>query len=309
MANAAQAQGEVTAGGTLHIVGGISDEGVDGFENFYNRIVVRYSNTLDSGLEIGGRAAIFVSDDPVRNYNPGESFITIGGGFGTIALGNHVTAVHATVPFPLMTPDSPHWAHHTMFTSLKPANTPGLWPFFGATPNNISYSTPTIGGLVARVTFAPHTTANQSNQITDAVKDEDHAEDYIAAAVRYSASMGGADLAVGVGMQTAKDDAVDALAVTGTLGIGGITLGAAWHDNGDDGTEGFVVSAKYTLGAISPSIAYGDYENAKGGDENYLVIGGNYSIGGGLSAFGEYIALEVEDADDTVLMGGVRLDF
>ncbi len=310
-AGTASAQGNVTAGGTLHIVGGISDhdDGVDGIESFYNRIVVGYSNTLENGLEIGGRLAVFVEDDAVRSYNPGESFVTIGGGFGTIALGNHVTAVHATLPFPILTPDSPHWGHQGMFAGLSPANGPGLWPFFGVTPNGISYSTPTMGGLVAMVTFAPHSQANQSNQITDAVKDEDNAEDYMAAAIKYSANMGGVDIAFGVGMQTAEDDMVDSVAATGTLGVGGATLAASWHDNGDESTEGFTLSAKYTLGAIAPAIAYGQMENKDGGDESYLVIGSSYNVGGGLSAFAEYIALEVEDDDETILLSGVRLDF
>ena len=311
LAGTASAQGTVTAGGTLHIVGGTSDhdDGVDGIDSFYNRIVVGYSNTLESGLEIGGRLAIFVENDAVRFYNPGESFVTIGGGFGTIALGNHVTAVHATVPFPILTPDSPHWGHQTLFSGLSPSNGPGLWPFFGVTPNGISYSTPTMGGLVAMVTYAPNSEANQSNVLSDAIADADNAEDYLAAAIKYSGSMGGMDIALGVGMQTAKDDMVDSVVATGTLGFGGATVAASWHDNGDDSTEGYTLSAKYALGAIAPSIAYGQLENANGGDESYLVIGSSYNIGGGLSAFAEYIGLEVEDEDETILLSGVRLDF
>ena len=278
-------------------------------EQFYSRIVVGYSNTLDSGLEIGGRAAIFVVDDPIRSYNPGETFITIGGGFGTIALGNHVTAVHATMPFPLMTPDSPHWGHQGMFTGLDMASGHGLWPFFGVTPTGISYSTPTVGGLVAMVTFAPHSESNPTNQISDAMASSDNAENYMAAAVRYSGNMGGMDIALGVGMQTAEDDMVDAVAATATLGFGGLTVGAGWHDNGDMGTEGITLSAKYALGAITPAIAYNQYENEDGDDESHLILGSSYSIGGGLSAFAEYIALEVEDDEDTILMSGVRLDF
>ena len=307
----AQAQGEVTVGGTLHFVAGTSDhdDGVDGIESFFNRIVVRYSNTLDNGLEINGRAAIFVSDNANRFYNPGESFITIGGGFGTIALGNHVTAVHATLPFPLLTPDSPHWTHHTMFAGLDPENPFGLWPFFGWTPSGITYSTPTMGGLVARVTYAPHTKAYQNNQITDAIGDEDNAENYMAAAVSYSGSMGGMDVGLGVGMQTAEDDAVDSIAATATLGFGAATVAVAWHDNGDDGTDGFTLSAKYTIGAIAPAISYGQMETADGNDESFLVVGSGYNIGGGLSAFAEYIALEIEDKDETILLSGVRLDF
>ena len=315
-AGTASAQGNVTAGGTLHIVGGISDhdDGVDGIESFYNRIVVGYSNALENGLEIGGRLAVFVENDSSRFYNPGESFVTIGGGFGTIALGNHVTAVHATVPFPILTPDSPHWGHQGMFSGLSPSNGPGLWPFFGITPNGISYSTPTMGGLVAMVTFAPHADASQNNQIKDVVKadykaDNIDADDYMAAAIKYSGNMGGMDIALGVGMQTAEDDMVDSIVASGTLGVGGATLAASWHDNGDDGTEGITLSAKYTIGAIAPAIAYGQLENEDGGDESYLVVGSSYNVGGGLSAFAEYIALEVEDDDETILLSGVRLDF
>lgn len=55
MANGAQAQGEVTVGGTVEVIGGASDNGYDGLSRgLFSRINVGYTNTLDNGLEISG---------------------------------------------------------------------------------------------------------------------------------------------------------------------------------------------------------------------------------------------------------------
>ena len=53
MANGAQAQGEVTVGGTVEVIGGTSDNGSDGLSRgLFSRFTVGYANTLENGLEI-----------------------------------------------------------------------------------------------------------------------------------------------------------------------------------------------------------------------------------------------------------------
>ena len=60
MASGAQAQGEVTVGGVVEVVGGMSDDsraegGVDGLDRgLFSRINVGYTNTLENGLVITG---------------------------------------------------------------------------------------------------------------------------------------------------------------------------------------------------------------------------------------------------------------
>ena len=306
MASAAQAQGEVTAGATVYVVGATSDhdKGVDGFDTLYNRIVVDYANTLGNGLEIKGKAAVFVVKDAIRPYDPGVSYVSVGGGFGTVTMGHHAPAVHATLPFPYFGVDTPIWVHYTLFTGLPVVNSTFAWHAFGSAPASITYATPTMGGLTARVTYAPNFGADPSTSVR-----ADGPEDYMAAAAAYEVDMGGAIISLGAGMQTAADDAVDSMAAVGKIEFGGAAVAAGLYDNGDMGTEGMSVSAKYTLGSITPSITYAELETAMGMDQSVLAVTSSYEVGGGFSAFVEYVGLEVGDDDETLLLSGVVLDF
>ena len=63
-AGTAHAQGEVTVGGVIEVIGGSSDhaEGQDGFDRgLFSRINVNYSNTLDNGLVISGNIAYLLN--------------------------------------------------------------------------------------------------------------------------------------------------------------------------------------------------------------------------------------------------------
>ena len=64
MANGVQAQGEVTVGGAIEVIGGTSDhdDGNDGFDRgLFSRINVGYTNTLDNGLVISGNIAYLLN--------------------------------------------------------------------------------------------------------------------------------------------------------------------------------------------------------------------------------------------------------
>ena len=63
-AGTAHAQGEVTVGGAIEVIGGTSDhaDGQDGFDRgLFSRINVNYSNTLDNGLVISGNIAYLLN--------------------------------------------------------------------------------------------------------------------------------------------------------------------------------------------------------------------------------------------------------
>ena len=121
----------------------------------------------------------------------------------------------------------------------------------------------------------------------------------------------------------AADDWVGSVTIAASAGMGSATVGFSWHDNGDNvdgtyqrGTTGWTAGAKYLLGAITPRITYSSMEcdNCDNQDEETaLVVGASYAVGGGLSVFAEYLAMEatrngVAD-DDTLLMSGASLDF
>ena len=148
-------------------------------------------------------------------------------------------------------------------------------------------------------------------------------EDYLNASVTFGTDMGGMSVNVGAAFQTAADDYVDSVTIAASAGMGGATVGFSWYDNGDNvdgtyrsGTTGWTVGAKYSLGAITPGITYSSLECDNWEDqdeETALVLGASYAVGGGLSVFAEYLAMEttrngVAD-DETLLMSGITLGF
>ena len=368
MANGAQAQGEVTVGGAIEVVGGTSDyaDGLDGFDRgLFSRINVNYSNTLDNGLVISGNIAYLLNqrganaqptvntddisemmDDGMmmtdmdinvsksqnrQNYAPDILAISVGGGFGTITMGHHAMAACATLPRPIaFVPGGVNATWHSLFMGLSTVNVTHSEVNYCGTPTGISYSTPSMGGLSAMVSYAPNMDADQTGSLSNASTD---GEDYLNAAVSFGSDMGGMSVNVGAAFQTAADDYVDSVTIAASAGMGGATVGVSWYDNGDpdnvyrSGTTGWTVGAKYSLGAITPGITYsqmerdafvdGDGNSKAAREETALVIGASYAVGGGLTAFAEYLSLETTDAsagtneagDETILMSGVTLGF
>lgn len=359
LAGTAHAQGEVTVGGAIEVIGGSSDhaDGQDGFDRgLFSRINVNYSNTLDNGLVISGNIAyllnqrgdnrtqsvntddiseMMMSDGTMmgdmdidisggqnrQNYAPDILAISVGGGFGTITMGHHAMAACAMLPRPIaFVPGGVNATWHSLFMGVGTINVTHSEVNYCGTPTGISYSTPSMGGLAAMVSFAPNMDADQTGSLSNASRD---GEDYLNAAVTFGSDMGGMSINVGAAFQTAADDYVDSVTVAASAGMGGVTVGFSWYDNGDNvdgtyrsGTTGWTIGAKGSLGAITPGITYSSLEcdNCDDQDEETaLVIGASYAVGGGFSAFAEYLALEttrngVAD-DETILMSGVTLGF
>ena len=339
VAGTASAQGEVSVGGSVEVIGGTSDhdEGQDGFDRgLFSAINVSYSNTLDNGLEINGNINYLInqrnaSPDTV-NYAPDVLNISVGGGFDTVTMGSHAMAacaiqprVIAFVPGGVNATWYRHFAH--LWGSLS--NVVFTHTSYCPTPTAISYTTPTMGGLSAMVSFAPNMSADQTTSLENlsADKYDSAIKDYMAIGGKFSSDMGGMTLNAGGSYQTAADDKLESTAIAATIGVGGATLGFSWYDSGDrsnaayaSGTSGWNIGAKYSLGAITPGITYSQLEMEDGGkdkpstEETAIVIGATYAVGGGLSVFAEYMGLEVQKAgmaaeDETILMSGVTLGF
>ena len=164
-AGTASAQGEVTVGGAVEVIGGTSDhdDGQDGFDRgLFSRINVNYSNTLDNGLVISGNIAYLlnqrgsnatqtISTDDVnemmmdggmmmgdmeidvssgqnrQNYAPDILAISVGGGFGTVTMGHHAMAACAMLPRPI---------------AFVPGGVNATWYtlFYGIGSNNVTHS-------------------------------------------------------------------------------------------------------------------------------------------------------------------------
>lgn len=335
MANAVQAQGEVTVGGVVDFVGGTTDhdKGADGFDRgYFSAIKVNYANTLDNGLKVSGRINYLVNQR--YEFAPDELFVGVAGGFGTVTLGSHAMASCATLPRPLnFAGVDSTW--YTKFSGVGIENVTFAETNYCGTPTAISYSTPKIGGFKAMATYAPHSAATQAKDILDGVVLKDDGSnmksvdgnkpDLMAVAASFSSSMGGMDVNLGASYQTSdankKGEEVDSIAAAGTIGMGGATVGASWYDNGDRNSTGFNVAAKYALGAITPGITWSQQEwdsgAMKGREQTALALRVAYAVGGGLTVFADYIGFDVDymmdgesmSDDETLLMGGAQISF
>jgi len=345
-------QHAVTVGGTVEVLFGSSDhaKGVDGMDRtIFSRINVNYDKTLDSGLAIAARisyglnarnSATYVDIEDDANFTkrgadgkrklklpgtdlggaPDVLFMTVGGGFGTVSVGAHPGATCSLMPRPVAFTQTLNWIHHLQFSGIAYENLLLQEPQYCATPESVSYASPSMGGLKAMITYAPNAVANQAVSLKDAVNNSGtESEDLINAAASWSSSMGGADISLGAGLNNSSGtNGVETMTVAGTMGFGGITVGASYFNHDHTNSTGYTLGAKYSLGPLTPGIVYAveeyDAADAKFAQESGLVIGASYAVGGGMLGFLEYMKLEKDGRtrasdEDTLLIGGLRLDF
>ena len=308
----------------MDVIGGSSDhdDGVDGLDRgIFRRIVVNYDKSLDNGLQVSGDISYLLNTR--YNFAPDVLSLSVGGGFGTVTVGAAAAAACATIPRVIaMVPGGVNATWYTLFSGISGWAPGGNVTFsesnYCGTPESVSYSTPSMGGLSAMVTYAPNMGSTQAQGHKDA---QESAEDYFAAAGKFSGDMGGVGVDLGASFQRANDDRIESVSVAGILSMGGASIGLSWYDNGDasamdldadisdgwgvtsnrSGTQGFSIGVSYQLGAIKPGVTYssmdikasGDGGSVKG-EGTALAVGASYAVGGGLSIFAEYMRLERE---------------
>ena len=311
----------VTVGGVVEFVVGNTDNGDDGFDRGrFSRIIVSYSNSLDSGLEVAGTISYLLNSrdggaananenavEGNRSYAPDVMFLSVGSGFGTVSVGSHAMALCSLHTRTVgLVPSGWNFGH--IFAGFNSNAYDGWYAEdnYCGTPTAVSYASPSMGGFTAMVSFAPNNGTDQFTHRQEAASDA--AENRIEAMGRFTTSMGGADIAVAAGLQTADDDAMDSTVVGAQASFGGITVGADWFDNAS--SDGYNIGAKYTIGSLSPGIVFSSVDNDDGTDAQFMSIGASYQLGGGMAVFVEYSDYEVPNGDEeTAVLGGASIAF
>lgn len=264
-AGTAHAQGEVTVGGVVEVVGGVSDTGVDGLDRgLFSRINVGYSNTLENGLIIsgsisyqvnqrgsGGTAAVNTDDinemmmddgsgmmmgdmdidvtgfESTTNYAPDILSLSVGGGFGTVSVGAHAPASCAMLPRVIaFVPAGVNFTWYTLFTGFDSMNATFAEANYCGTSEAVSYATPSMGGLAAMITYAPNMSANQGTSIKNADAMDGNKPDYVSVAGNFSSDMGGANISLGAAFQT-SGEARDGSSIDSQALAGTVGMGGA----------------------------------------------------------------------------------
>ena len=311
-AGTAHAQGEVTVGGVVEVVGGVSDTGVDGLDRgLFSRINVGYTNTLENGLIISGSISYQVNQrgsggtatadinatevmemgmmegdmmmveadvsgfESTTNYAPDILSLSVGGGFGTVSVGAHAPASCAMLPRVIaFVPAGVNFTWYTLFTGFDSMNATFAEANYCGTSEAVSYATPSMGGLAAMITYAPNMSANQGTSIKNAVDMDGNKPDYVSVAGNFSSDMGGANISLGAAFQT-SGDARDGSSIDSQALAGTVGMGGATLGASwfDNGDiNGTAIAAKYALGNISPGILYTVQEKDSTGEEETALV-------------------------------------
>jgi len=263
-----------------------------------NEIVISFSNKTDSGLTVGGKMEL-------GNYNADaanttgvidESVLTIGGGFGTLRLGNEdsINESFGIGEHDLIDEDlggAPGSSSIVTTAGESGSND----------SNKLAYVTPNMGGFQAGYSIADSGTATQSTDQTAmgfsytmpiaggslAVKYNKQSTDGTASAeteaVNYGAqlTMGAASVIVahgestiGAGLSQSDDREANGLSIRYDLG-GGVSIGASTMEATDDKDKTTAgVAEKYTANAaevsytvapgLTAKVTYYDYDYKRG---------------------------------------------
>ena len=260
-----------------------------------NEIVISFSNKTDSGLTVGGK---FEMDVDAANATTDESVLTIGGGFGTLRLGQE-DSINESFGI---------GEHDLIDEDLSGA--PGSSSIVtnagesGSTDSNkLAYVTPNMGGFQAGYSIMDSGTATQSTdqtamgvsytmpisggslvvkynkQSTDgAAADETEATNYGAMLTMGAAKVivAHGDSTIGAGSSQSDDREANGISIRYDLG-GGISVGASTMEATDDKHKTAAgVAEKYTANAaevsyavapgLTAKVTYYDYDYKRGNE-------------------------------------------
>jgi outer membrane protein OmpU len=260
-----------------------------------NEIVIKFSNKTDSGLTVGGK---FEMDVDAANATTDESVLTIGGGFGTLRLGQEdsVNESFGIGEHDLIDEDLGGAPGSSSIVTTAGES--------GSTDNNkLAYVTPSMGGFQAGYSIADSGTATQSTDATAMgasytmpisggslmVRYNKHSKDGAAGADTESSNygakltMGAASViiahgesTIGAGASQTDDREANGLSISYNLG-GGMKIGASTMEAEDDKDKTAAgVAEKYTANAaevsytvapgLSAKVTYVDYDYKAGGE-------------------------------------------
>jgi len=269
-----------------------------------NEIVISFSNKTDSGLTVGGK---FEMDVDAANATTDESVLTIGGGFGTVRLGQEdsINESFGIGEHDLIDEDISQLPTNASIVTNAGES--------GSNDNNkIAYVTPSMGGFQAGYSVADSGTAVQSTdqtavgasytmpmsggslmirynkQSTDGTTTgETEASNYGAKLTMGAASVivAHGESTIGAGSGQTDDREANGISVRYNMG-GGISIGASTltaEDDKDKTTAG--VAEKYTANiaevsytvapGLSAKVTYLDYDYENGGEASAVDDSGS----------------------------------
>lgn len=230
---------------------------------FWQDVEVKFSmsGTTDGGLEFG--AVIDLDETNVATNDDSGTSVYISGTFGKLTLGDTDGALD--------------WALADMdngMTSIADDHSTHV-AFFGGNDMD-GHGDNQV--LRYENTFGAFGFAVSAEQLGDGLTGGDQS---LGLGVKYTANLGGTDVALGLGYQA--DDVDSAVGVSASATFGGAFTGKigyiSFEDNAWDSHLGAELT--YVSGPIGVGINYGKVDLAAGGDFDSFGVVANYDLGGG----------------------------
>ena len=271
----------------------------------------KFSQTLDNGIEVGGRFELegFQSNDQID-----ERWIYFRGGFGELRAGDEddarkLKSYAAPEASGMFGVNSPYFT----FNNYPTADTDGdgdadplgqvvstntTFPNLENDSSKLIYFTPSFGGFQLAFSYAPDSTQDRTGFGTGSTDDAGGVSNAMSIGADYSGEFGGVSIGLGGGYSLGSaevgsgDPAIWAVGLN--LGFGGFTVGGsvafvdADTDDGVDNDEAtvFDVGATYNFDAVTVGIgwSHGEYQDEDEDDTlDHAQITAGYAMGPGVT--------------------------
>ncbi|WP_169566026.1 porin [Sneathiella limimaris] len=280
--------------------------------------------TLDNGLTFGVNIQL---EARTTGDQVDETYMYVEGSFGRINIGSENSAsylMHYASPSPV-----PAWGLNDPNAEAAGFTTPATSATEVSDADKITYFTPRFSGFQLGVSFTPDGDEETGTGASPyaVIKDEGAEDEAYSIGANYTGKFSGVALNASLGYdlitRTTSDD-TDEISAGFNVGIAGFTFGAGYkytdNDGGTDDLERQDLNLGVTYGQgpweIGVQYAYVEEDDAADGELNAVVVGGNYVLGPGITAFGgvQFFdgdgSLEGSEGEDaTIFFVGTALSF
>lgn len=275
--------------------------------------------TLDNGLTFGVNIQLeaYTASDQID-----ETFMYVEGNFGRVNIGAEDSAAYLMhYPAPSPVPDWGLASPNANASGFDGAITPSTLPNELGDTDKITYFTPRFSGFQFGASYTPdgdeETTTSGAPISAEGAKDEAYS-----LGVNFVQDFDGVNVAASLGYQRittslANTDDIDEYAAGINVGFAGFTIGGAYKFTDSDSTEGagspvdederqdWNLGVTYGQGPWKVGVQYAgitleDDSASTDGEVHAFVVGGQYILGPGVTAFG---GIQYWDHDDTDLAG------
>ncbi len=280
--------------------------------------------TLDNGLTFGVNIQLEARQD---GDQVDETYMYVEGAFGRVNIGSENSAaylMHYASPSPV-----PAWGLNDPNAEAGGFTTPATSATEVSDADKITYFTPRFGGFQLGVSYTPDGDKETGGAAGpyDPILAEGAEDEAYSLGANYTGKLGSVALNASLGYdlitRTTTDD-TDEITAGFNVGFGGFVIGAGYkftdNDGGTDDLErhDYNVGLTYGQGPWKVGIQYAgvDLDDAGDGHLDAVVVGGQYVLGPGITAFGGVQFFEGEDdlvgsegEDATVFFVGTALSF